>query len=315
MSDTAQTDTREDEPGFEEMTEDDPGHPSPAPHAPEARYGVHRPGFSSRVGLAIGRALPPGRTGLRLAGAARPLALSGVKHGVADVKAFGLKLRLHPLDNLSEKRAFMTPQCFDPAELKAIRAAMGPGKVFIDIGANAGLYALVAAKAGGPSSRVIAVEPQREMRRRIAWNARANGLEALEITGIALSDYEGESLMKIVGRNKGMGRLEGPGAKTHRREQGSGEAVRVTTLPTLLAEMKADRLDAMKIDVEGAEVSILQPYFSQTPRAAWPELIVLERAQVNNLSREADAVSLACSKGYAVETETRMNAILRLKAR
>lgn len=316
MSDTAQTDTREDEAGFEEMTEDAPGHPSPAPHAPEAEYGAHRPGFTSRIGLAIGRALPPGRTGLKLAGAARPLALSGVKHGVADVKAFGLKLRLHPLDNLSEKRAFMTPQCFDPAELKAVKAAMGPGKVFLDIGANAGLYALVAAKAGGPASRVIAVEPQREMRRRIAYNARANGLETLEITGIALSDYEGESLMKIVGRNKGMGRLEGPDSrKNRRREQGSGEAVRVTTLPTLLAEMKADRLDAMKIDVEGAEVSILQPYFSQTPRAAWPELIVLERAQVNDLSRERDAVSLACSKGYQVETETRMNAILRLKDR
>jgi FkbM family methyltransferase len=271
------------------------------PDAPPG-HGAFAPGMVARVGLAIGRSLPSGRTGLRLAGAVRPLAVSGLKDGRCDVEALGLKLRLHPRDNLSEKRLFLTPQCFDPAELDAVRAVMGPGKTFMDIGANAGAYALVAAKAGGPMSRVIAVEPQAEMRRRMLFNARQNGMENLEVTGVALADYEGEDVMRMVAGNLGGTALTGPG-------EASGEAVRVTTLPTLMSELRIDRIDAMKIDVEGGELNILSAFFKQIDADRWPELMVLERADL--AGRDApDAGALAQSKGYKVQHYTRMNVIL-----
>ena len=50
--------------------------------------------------------------------------------------------------------------------------------------------------------------------------------------------------------------------------KGQGDAVRVTTLPTLLSELKANHLDAMKIDVEGGEARILSTYFRETERSA-----------------------------------------------
>lgn len=266
-------------------------------------HGAYAPGFAARVGLAIGRSLPKGRAGLRAAGAVRPLALTGLKDGQCDVEALGLKLRLHPRDNLSEKRLFLTPQCFDPDELDALRAVMGPGKVFIDIGANAGAYALVAAKAGGPSARVIAVEPQREMRRRLLFNARQNGLHTIEATGVALADYEGENVLRMVEGNRGGAVLGGPDA--------AGEAVRVTRLATLLDEMRVARLDAAKIDVEGGELPILAAYFKTAPRERWPELLILERADL--AGRDApDAAAFALSRGYAVKARTRMNITLTL---
>lgn len=271
------------------------------PDAPPG-HGAFAPGMVARVGLAIGRRLPRGRAGLRLAGAARPLALSGLKDGRCDVEALGLRLRLHPRDNLSEKRLFLTPQCFDPDELDAVRAVMAPGKIFMDIGANAGAYALVAAKAGGRASRVIAVEPQAEMRRRMLFNARQNGLENLEVTGVALADYEGEDVMRMVAGNLGGTALTGPG-------EASGEAVRVTTLPTLMRELRIERIDAMKIDVEGGELDILSAFFKQVDADRWPELMVLERADL--AGRDApDAAALAQSKGYKVQHHTRMNVIL-----
>ncbi|MFP4518819.1 MAG: FkbM family methyltransferase [Oceanicaulis sp.] len=265
-------------------------------------HGAFAPGAVARIGLAIGRRLPKGRTGLRLAGAARPLALTGLKNGRSDVEALGLKLRLHPRDNLSEKRLFLTPQCFDPDELDAVRAAMGPGKVFMDIGANAGAYALVAATAGGPASRVIAVEPQAEMRRRLLFNARQNGLEHLEVTGVALADYEGENVMRLVAGNLGGAALTGPGAA-------GGDAVRVTTLPVLMSDLRAPRIDAMKIDVEGGEFAILSPFFKNTEPGAWPTLLVLERADLGGRGAP-DAAGLAQSKGYRIKQTTRMNIIL-----
>lgn len=271
------------------------------PDAPPG-HGAFAPGMVARVGLAIGRSLPRGRAGLRLAGAARPLALSGLKDGRCDVEALGLKLRVHPKDNLSEKRLFLTPQCFDPDELDAVRAVMAPGRTFMDIGANAGAYALVAAKAGGRGSRVVAVEPQAEMRRRMLFNARQNGLENLEVTGVALADYEGEDVMRMVAGNLGGTALTGPG-------EASGEAVRVTTLPTLMNELRIERIDAMKIDVEGGELDILSAFFKQIDADRWPELMVLERADL--AGRDApDAAALAQSKGYKVQQYTRMNVIL-----
>lgn len=295
----------ETETGFEPLPDAAAQERNPAPGTPEPRHGTYRPGLAGKVGLAIGRHLPANRTGLRLAGLARPLALTGLSEGVADVEALGLKLRLHPKDNLSEKRLFMTPQCFDPQELAALGEVMGPGRIFIDIGANAGAYALFAARAGGPRSRVIAVEPQREMRKRMRFNAEANELSNLEISGVALADYEGESVMRLVGDNKGRAALEtAPGER--------GEAVRVTTLKTLLEEHRVERLDAMKIDVEGGEAAILSAYFHDVQRGAWPQLIIMERPSVNAGSGADDPVALACAKGYRVARETRMNAILTL---
>lgn len=282
-------------------TASDPRTPAESDRSPD--HGAYAPGLPARIGLAIGRTLPRGRTGLRAAGAVRPLALSGLKDGRSDVEALGLKLRLHPRDNLSEKRLFLTPQCFDADELDALRAAMGPGKIFIDIGANAGAYALIAAKAGGPTSRVIAVEPQREMRRRLMFNARQNGLHNIEATGVALADYEGEDVLRMVEGNLGGAALGGA----------SGEAVRVTRLATLLDELKVSRLDAAKIDVEGGELPILSAYFKTADPALWPELLILERADL--AGRDApDAAALAMKRGYELRQRTRMNVILH-KAR
>ena len=266
-------------------------------------HGAFAPGLPARIGLSIGRHLPKGRIGLRAAGAVRPLALLGLRDGQSDVQALGLNLRLHPQDNLSEKRLFLTPQCFDPAELDALRAFMAPGRTFFDIGANAGAYALVAAKAGGPSARVIAVEPQREMRRRLLFNARQNGLHNIECSGAALSDFEGEEVLRMVAGNRGGAALTGPAGSS------SGEAVRVTTLARLAQEMRVDRIDAMKIDVEGGELPILAPYLKATAPERWPSLLILERADMGG--RDApDAAAFAMSKGYGVSARTRMNVVL-----
>lgn len=275
-------------------------HPT-APDAATPGYGAFAPGTLSRIGLKIGRALPASRLGLRLAGLARPLALHGVKAGTADVEALGLKLRLHPRDNLSEKRLFMTPQCLDRVELAALRAAMGPGKVFMDIGANAGVYSLVAALAGGEKARIIAVEPQREMRRRLGFNARQNGLGNIEIAGVALSDYEGEEVMRMINGNHGQARLGGA----------EGEAVRVTTLLTLMDELRVSRAHLMKIDVEGGEAPILSHFFAKAPRDRWPELLFLERVDLNQHDG-ADAATLALGKGYRLQAQTHQNVVLAL---
>ncbi|MCC5996979.1 MAG: FkbM family methyltransferase [Oceanicaulis sp.] len=271
---------------------------TPVPGQTDAQYGRFRPGWIVQTTRRIASALPPGQAGLRLAGALAPAALSGLKDEAADVQVLGLSLRLHPRDTLSEKRAFLTPQCFDPHELDALRAVMGPGKTFVDAGAHAGLYALVAAQAGGPACRVIAVEPRHRLRRRLAFNARQNDLSRIEISGVALADYEGERLQRILHGAPGQAAASG------------GEAVRVTTLATLMDEMRVDRVHALKIDAGDAEASVLGAFFAHAAPARWPDLIILKRASSDSASGP-DAAGLARSRGYRIEKTTRIHHILK----
>jgi FkbM family methyltransferase len=271
---------------------------------PDPDHGRFTPAWFGQAARRVASALPANQTGLRLSGALRPAALAALKGEAADVHAFGLSLRLYPRDSLAEKRAFLTPQCFDPHELAALRDVMGPGKLFIDAGARAGLYALIAAHAGGPASRVIAVEPDGRLRRRIAFNARQNALAHVEISGVALADYEGEDVLRYVPGKPGAPALTGP-------QTPGGEAVRVTTLPRLMDEMRVTKAHALKIDAGGGEAVILRAFFAGADPARWPDLLIVERADLEGRS-SPDAAQLALGRGYRIVETTRMHQILRL---
>jgi FkbM family methyltransferase len=268
-----------------------------------APFGTYAPSAAAKAAIGLGRLLPQGGFGLWLAGIVRPTALSGLSDGFADVEALGLKLRLRPRANLSERRLYVTPHLVDPDELAAVRAAMGPGKVFVDIGANAGLYAFIAALAGGPDSRILAVEPQSDLRERLAYNAGLNGFSQIEIAAEALSNHDGTARFRIDPKNLGRSQL------AEADEAADTEIVRVTQLATLLAERGIARVDAMKIDVEGHETLILKPFFETAVPSVWPGLLIMEKPALNAVQGES-AVSLALEAGYELVQETRMNAIL-----
>jgi hypothetical protein len=121
---------------------------------------------------------------------------------------------------------------------------------------------------------------------------------------VALADYEGENILRMVEGNRG-------GASLGDAPSG-GEAVRVTRLTTLLQEMRVARLDAAKIDVEGGELPIIAAYLKTAPAETWPELLILERADL--AGRDApDAAAFAMTRGYQTQARTRMNIILARK--
>jgi hypothetical protein len=69
--------TKTDSPDLPIDTDHDEGRaPVEADKAPG--HGAYAPGLAARIGLSLGRRLPAGRTGLRAAGAVRPLALLGL---------------------------------------------------------------------------------------------------------------------------------------------------------------------------------------------------------------------------------------------
>lgn len=130
----------------------------------------------------------------------------------------------------------------DRAQLTVWKEFLGPGKLFVDVGANAGLYSVWAADLG---AEVIAVEPNPDARAALERNARLNGY-TFTIVDAALFASAGTVRM-----------TERLGPKNHLLPGESDRGVEVTT--TTLDDVLGDRVaDGIKIDVEGAERFVLE---------------------------------------------------------
>ena len=129
-------------------------------------YGALAPGRLDRAVIALTSRLPANWLGLRLAILLRRLVTMRLPAGALDVERWGLRLRLHPLDNGCEKGLLFTPQMFEPeerAELAREIARKPPGApfVFVDVGGNVGLFSLFVAAESKGRARIVAFEPER----------------------------------------------------------------------------------------------------------------------------------------------------------
>lgn len=206
--------------------------------------------------IATTRAMPANWLGLRLAMIFRkPVIKIASKHGI-DTELWGLRLRLYPADNGCEKNALFTPKMYDVPERTAlVRAIATPHArqfVFIDIGANAGLYSLFVAAQTFDRARIVAIEPQPEIVRRLSFNIKTNMLRGIQLFPVALAEVPGEVAFGINHRDRG-----GSGSK---RPAGEIISVPARTLMSVLKEASIDHIDALKIDIEGAEDEALAPF-------------------------------------------------------
>ena len=119
------------------------------------------------------------------------------------------------------------------------------GDWFIDVGANVGIYTLLAASRG-PGVRVTAIEPDSETFTRLGENVELNRFSNVGLISAAVGGAEGTAVFTV-------------GRDTENRLARAGES-QVATLPmtTLDRVAGADRPALIKIDVEGSELSVLQ---------------------------------------------------------
>jgi FkbM family methyltransferase len=119
-----------------------------------------------------------------------------------------------------------------------------PNDLFIDVGANVGLYSLFAFDC---EANVIAFEPDEESRARLRENAALNNAVTIEIRSEAVADRPGEMHF-----TQGLGLMN----QLVLREPGfSTVCVRVITLDEVIG---ARVVAGLKVDVEGAERLVLE---------------------------------------------------------
>lgn len=162
---------------------------------------------------------------------------------------------------------------FEPNEFAFLERVLRPGMVFVDVGANDGYYTLFAAQRVGRSGRVLSVEPSTRERANLARNIARNGLTNVTVVPVALGAACGTAELRLAqsahsGHNT-LGRFANDSVQAESVEQ-----VNVRTLDSLTGDVALNRIDVMKIDVEGAEANVIAG--ARTVLAATRPLIVLE---------------------------------------
>jgi len=166
----------------------------------------------------------------------------------------GLTVQLY-LGNDSSRPLFIGG-CAEPNEFAFLDSVLKEGMVFVDGGANEGLYSLFAARCVGPSGKVFSFEPSQREFDRLTCNIRLNGLENVHAVQAALADAPGELELNIAcSAHSGHNTL---GKFAHEVPLLRTERVSAQTLDGFAAEAGLTRVDVLKLDVEGAEHWVLE---------------------------------------------------------
>lgn len=214
----------------------------------------------------------------------------------------GVKARLYPSGNRCEKRALAGVQIWDLEERESLKTAIQSGDnhpfIFLDIGANAGLYSLFVnayAQATNRERMIIAVEPSQQMAARLQFNAWASCAN-ITLVQSAISDAPGEAYLTDGGGNRGEAQLAEDGAPVH-----------VETVAGLCERLGLSRIDAMKLDIEGHDERALRAFFETAPESLHPRLLIVETSAESG----SPLIELAKAQNYLVAETTGLNAILK----
>lgn len=126
------------------------------------------------------------------------------------------------------------------------------GQVFVDVGANVGYFSFYAAEKVGNQGKVFAFEPSKREFIRLLKGQLVNKFKNIITFPIAISDYSGFAELVVEEFHTGMNRLAGS------QNINRGNEKWITPCDTLDKIMEDYFIDVLKIDVEGAELNVLQ---------------------------------------------------------
>jgi FkbM family methyltransferase len=142
---------------------------------------------------------------------------------------------------------------YEAAELKALAALAEAGSTAIDVGANLGIYTVTLGIAVGDTGRVLALEPVPATIEKLRANIQMNRLANVNIVIAAAADKPGATDIHLAKDSAyaSLNRVKGGRANNRCLR------VRVVTLDELWQEAGRPKVSVCKIDVEGAELAVL----------------------------------------------------------
>ena len=163
----------------------------------------------------------------------------------------------------------MIVDIYEEGTTRLFQELVKPGMLVMDIGAHVGYYTLLAARLVGPSGKVYAFEPDHDNHATLLKNLESNGYRNVVVVKKAVSDQVGNAQLHLTAAESGRHSMYHHGLP----ERGS-VSVETTTVDALLEELDWPEVDLIKIDVEGAEITVLDGMSQLLSNAGKLNLIV-----------------------------------------
>jgi FkbM family methyltransferase len=169
---------------------------------------------------------------------------------------------------------------FEVYELNFLRKFLKQGDVVLDVGANGGLYTVIAAQRVGKEGHIYACEPSQRELNLLQHNIKSNSLENVTIIKSAVSSEEGTVKFGIAqdGAMNSLAVTDHPGQSVNQWEN-----VELTTIDNIISLYKLTKINLIKIDVEGAEKLVIDGAQNLLQSEDSPVLL-LEASNLNSQS-------------------------------
>lgn len=143
---------------------------------------------------------------------------------------------------------------YEQDEVRVLRQVLKPGMTFVDVGANIGIFTVVGAHLVGPSGAVVCFEPEPSNYRLLLQNLARNGVTNVRAENVAVGARAETRTLHLEGRSIATHSL----LTTHRTGRIEAQIeVNVVRLDEHLTP-DIERIDLLKIDVEGYEPFVLE---------------------------------------------------------
>jgi len=200
--------------------------------------------------------------------------------------AYGAANRAHLFDGRRRRAAFEALYAgykglLETRYLPAIRRDVQPGTIVVDVGANIGFFTRRLADWVGPTGHVIAIEPE------------ANTFERLRARLVALGLAERVALVHAAAVEKSGGSVTLAVDPVHpggHHLAAEGVPVPCVSVDQLVAERPTRRVSFIKIDVQGAELRVLEGSVKTIDRWRPVLLVELEESSLRAQGTSARAV-------------------------
>jgi FkbM family methyltransferase len=189
---------------------------------------------------------------------------------LVEANRLNLDWQLDLRDNV--QRTLFFSGTYEKAYLRLLSSAIRSGGVFVDVGAHIGIHSLTMARVLGGGGSVISFEAAADTAEGLRTCVRRNSITNISVQQVALGDHTGtvelhsdDERFEIA--DAAVRSVHGPGKVV--------ETVKVRTLDDWVEANGLEKLDVMKIDVEGEELAVLRGAKSTIGRFQ-PRLIGIE---------------------------------------
>jgi len=177
---------------------------------------------------------------------------------------------------------------YEPVSFELWQKACRCSQTILDIGANTGLYSLIA-KTVNLSSQVYAFEPLPSFNKALKENIRLNHYD-IQVVDQAVSDFIGTA--EFYAPQRGQGNLYSSSLslehyENHQTSTPIVHQVQVTTLDTFVQEQGIQSVDLVKIDAEGQDSNVLKGFLNSMQQFQ-PDFIV--EVQSDEIGQEIQAM-------------------------